>query len=31
MESGGDLGIKKKKDWETFLKGTILAGKLYTE
>ncbi len=23
MESGGDLGIKKKKDGETFLKGIV--------
>jgi hypothetical protein len=30
MQSGGDLGIKKK-DWETFLKGDILAEKLLTE
>ena len=21
MQSGGDLGIKKKKDWKTFRKG----------
>jgi hypothetical protein len=31
MQSGGGLGIKKKKDWGTFLKGNILSEKLPTE